>query len=161
MTEIGYRPELAPEQRYALASAARNLGEQFSGVFGTATIERFLYASYEQFAEAATVPTFLPLLAERFARQRLRALARVEGHERDGKPTVLFLCTHNAGRSQMALGWCRQLARGPCGGLVGGSEPSREMNPSAVAVMREVGIDISGEFPSPGPPRWSGPPTWW
>lgn len=47
----------------------------------------------------ATVTRFVPLFAEKFARQRLRALAKVEGLHYDGKPTVLFLCTHNAGRS--------------------------------------------------------------
>ena len=48
---------------------------QFAGVFGTETIERFLYSSFDQFASQSTVPNFLPLLAERFARQRLTALA--------------------------------------------------------------------------------------
>jgi arsenate reductase (thioredoxin) len=55
------------------------------------------------------VSHFLPLLAERFARQRLVALARLEGKADDGLPIVLFLCVHNAGRSQMALGWFNHL----------------------------------------------------
>jgi protein-tyrosine-phosphatase len=131
-----------------LTSAARNLGEQFAGVFGPETIERFLHSSYDQFTETATVPTFLPLLAERFARQRLRALAQVEGHH-DGKPAVLFLCVHNAGRSQMAMGWFEHLAGDRAIAWSGGSEPGTQVNPSAVEVMREVGIDISGEFPKP------------
>jgi arsenate reductase len=95
------------------------------------------------------VPTFLPLLAERFAKQRLRALAKVEGNVAGGKPAVLFLCVHNAGRSQMALGWFQHLAEDRAIAWSGGSEPGREVNPSAVAPMREVGIDISGEFPKP------------
>jgi arsenate reductase (thioredoxin) len=66
-----------------------------------------------------------------------------------GKPAVLFLCVHNAGRSQMALGWFQHLAGDRAIAWSGGSEPGREVNPSAVAVMREVGIDISGEFPKP------------
>ena len=146
-------PVLGRDQQYAMSSAARNLGEQFAGVFGTETIERFLYSSYEQFAGVATVPTFLPLLAERFARQRLRALARVEGKDVEGveagKPVVLFLCVHNAGRSQMALGFFRHLAGDAAIAWSGGSEPGTQVNPSAVAAMREVGIDISGEFPKP------------
>ena len=148
MTETFPRADLGPEQRYALTSAARNLGEQFAGVFGPETIERFLHSSYDQFTETATVPTFLPLLAERFARQRLRALAQVEGHN-DGKPAVLFLCVHNAGRSQMAMGWFEHLAGDRAIAWSGGSEPGTQVNPSAVEVMREVGIDISGEFPKP------------
>jgi protein-tyrosine-phosphatase len=97
----------------------------------------------------ATVPNFLPLLAERFARQRLNALARVEGKITDGKPTVLFLCTHNAGRSQMALGFFTHLAGDRAVGWSGGSEPGAQINPAAVQAMAEVGIDITGEFPKP------------
>jgi arsenate reductase len=79
-------------------------------VYGQETIERFLYSSYDQFSGSASIPNYLPLFAERFARQRLRALARVEGKRNDGKPTVLFLCVHNAGRSQMAMGFFQHLA---------------------------------------------------
>ena len=88
-------------------------------------------------------------MAERFARQRLRALARVEGKGSDGTPIVLFLCVHNAGRSQMALGWFNHLAGDRAVAWSGGSEPGSEINPAAVAAMAEVGIDITGEFPKP------------
>ena len=64
-------------------------------------------------------------------------------------PTVLFLCVHNAGRSQMALGWFNHLAGGRAVGWSGGSEPGDKVNPSAVAAMAEVGIDIAREFPKP------------
>jgi arsenate reductase (thioredoxin) len=64
-------------------------------------------------------------------------------------PTVLFLCVHNAGRSQMALGWFNHLAGGRAIAWSGGSEPGNEVNPSAIAVMAEVGIDITAEFPKP------------
>jgi arsenate reductase (thioredoxin) len=67
----------------------------------------------------------------------------------DGLPTVLFLCVHNAGRSQMALGWFNTLAGGRAVAWSGGSEPGPEVNPAAIAAMAEVGIDISGEFPKP------------
>ncbi|HEY3142730.1 MAG TPA: arsenate reductase ArsC [Acidimicrobiales bacterium] len=67
----------------------------------------------------------------------------------DDRPVVLFLCVHNAGRSQMALGWFNHLAGGRAVAWSGGSEPAAEINPAAVAVMREVGIDISQEFPKP------------
>jgi arsenate reductase len=149
MAEAYQLPELGVDQQYALLVAARRLAEDFSGVFGTETIDRFLHSSYEEFAGRATVPNFLPLLAERFARQRLRALARVEGKDHDGKPVVLFLCTHNAGRSQMAMGFFERLAGGDALAWSGGSEPGNELNPAAVDAMREVGIDISEEFPKP------------
>lgn len=65
------------------------------------------------------------------------------------KPTVLFLCTHNAGRSQMALGFFTRLAGDDAVAWSGGSEPGNELNPAAVAVMAEVGIDITTEYPKP------------
>jgi len=98
------------EQRLVLKLAAERLAEEFGGTFNSATIELFLNTSYDQFTGDAKVTTFLPLMAERFARQRLRALARVEGKATEGVPVVLFLCVHNAGRSQMALGWFNHLA---------------------------------------------------
>jgi arsenate reductase (thioredoxin) len=67
----------------------------------------------------------------------------------DGKPTVLFLCTHNAGRSQMALGYFSHLADDNAVAWSGGSEPAGEINPAAVAAMAEVGIDITAEYPKP------------
>jgi protein-tyrosine-phosphatase len=67
----------------------------------------------------------------------------------DGRPSVLFLCTHNAGRSQMALGFFTHLAGEDAVAWSGGSEPGQEINPSAIAAMAEVGIDITGEFPKP------------
>jgi arsenate reductase len=67
----------------------------------------------------------------------------------DTEPTVLFLCVHNAGRSQMALGFFRHLAGDRAIGWSGGSEPGHEINPSAIAAMAERGIDISREFPQP------------
>ncbi len=105
----------------------------------------------------AHVLTFVPLLAERFARQRLRALAKVEGRAGDGLPTVLFLRVHNAGRSQMALGWFSHLAGDRAVAWSGGSEPGAEVNPSAIAAMDEVGIDIREEYPKhPQRPRRPG-----
>jgi arsenate reductase (thioredoxin) len=64
-------------------------------------------------------------------------------------PAVLFLCVHNAGRSQMALGWLRHLGGDRVTGLSGGSEPKTEVNKVAVAAMAEAGVDISGESPKP------------
>ena len=67
----------------------------------------------------------------------------------DGVPAVLFLCVHNAGRSQMALGWFQHLAGDRAVAWSGGSEPARAVNPSAVQAMAEVGIDIAQAFPKP------------
>ena len=143
------RHDLSIDQQLALRTSATRLQQDFGDQFGVETIELFLHTSYEQFAGRASVPNFLPLLAERFARQRLHALAKVEGKSNDGKPTVLFLCTHNAGRSQMALGFFTHLADDRAVAWSGGSEPGDEVNPAAVAAMAERGIDISREYPKP------------
>lgn len=149
MTESYRRREITLDQQHALLIAARRLGDEFSGVLSTETIDRFLHSSYDELAPGATIVNFLPLLAERFARQRLRALVRIEGKEHDGKPIVLFLCVRNAGRSQMALGFFQHLAGDRAIGWSGGSEPGSQVNPAAIEAMREHGIDISGEFPKP------------
>jgi protein-tyrosine-phosphatase len=140
---------LTIDQQLALKVAAKNLGATFEGTFGPETIQEFLANSYDQFAGRATVTNFVPLLAERFAKQRLTALARVEGKHNDGLPVVLFLCVHNAGRSQMALGWFNHLAGDRAIAWSGGSEPGTDVNPSAVEAMGEVGIDITAEYPKP------------
>ena len=149
MTSTYPHPQITLDQQVALKTAAARLSRDFDGTFGVETIERFLHTSYDQFAGRATVVNFLPLLAERFARQRLQALAKVEGLSHDGKPTVLFLCTHNAGRSQMAMGFFEHYAGDAGVAWSGGSEPGDEVNPAAVAAMAERGIDISGEYPKP------------
>jgi len=67
----------------------------------------------------------------------------------EGKPTVLFLCVHNAGRSQMALGFFNHYAGDNAVAWSGGSEPGTSVNPAAVEAMAERGIDITEEFPKP------------
>ena len=67
----------------------------------------------------------------------------------EDRPEVLFLCIHNAGRSQMALGWFKHLAGDRALGLSGGSEPADQINRIAIQAMAEVGIDITEEYPKP------------
>jgi arsenate reductase (thioredoxin) len=141
--------DIALDQQQALLTAATRLQRDFDGTFGVETIERFLHSSYDEFAGRATVANYLPLIAERFARQRLRALSKVEGKALSGVPTVLFLCVHNAGRSQMALGFFTHLAGDNAVAWSGGSEPGSQINPVAVDAMAERGIDITQEFPKP------------
>jgi arsenate reductase (thioredoxin) len=65
------------------------------------------------------------------------------------KPSVMFLCVHNAGRSQMASGWLKHLSGDAVDVFSGGSEPASTVNPAAIEAMAEVGIDIRTEFPKP------------
>jgi arsenate reductase (thioredoxin) len=137
------------DQRQALKSAVARLHSEFADTLNLETIEWFLYSSYDQLAASATVQDFLALLAERFAGQRLRALAKVEGKSTEGKPVVLFLCNHNAGRSQMAMGFFTRLAGHAAVAWSGGPEPKGEINPAVIAVMTERGIDLANEYPKP------------
>ena len=149
MTETYHRADLSIDQTLALKRAATRLCGEFDGTFGKETIDRFLHSSYEEFAGRATIPNFLPLLAERFARQRLKALAKLEQPDTNAAPVVLFLCTHNAGRSQMAMGFLQHLAGDGAVAWSGGSQPSSTINPAAIEAMAERGIDISREYPKP------------
>ena len=142
-------PEVAPDQQLALEAAADRLQREFGDHIGEETIDKFLHTSFDQFAARATVPNFVPLLAERYTRQHLQALVRIEGNVDGGTETVLFLCNHNAGRSQMALGFLNHLAHNRADAWSGGSEPDIDIDPAAVEAMSEVGIDIAGEFPKP------------
>ena len=63
------------------------------------------------------------------------------------KPSVLFVCVHNAGRSQMAAGWLTQLSEGAIEVRSAGSVPAEQVNPVAVEAMREVGVEIAAERP--------------
>ena len=142
--------ELSTEERLLLRQAAERLQRQFSGVLNTETVVRFLTDSTDRLVTAATTTTWVPLLAERFARDRLRALVRLERPEiASATPSVLFLCVHNAGRSQMAAGWMRHIAGDAVDVYSGGSEPAASVNSSAVSAMAEVGVDIRDELPQP------------
>ena len=141
--------ELPLETRLQLRQAADRLKETFAGQLNTETIERFLTESFDQISAGARLPNWLPLLAERFAKERLRALVRLELGPEVTTPAVLFLCVQNAGRSQMAAGWMRHLAGDEVDVFSGGSEPAESLNRGAVAAMAEVGIDISDELPKP------------
>jgi arsenate reductase (thioredoxin) len=140
---------LPRDQQNLVNQAAVHLEREFSGTFGRETVERFIIDSLDHLAPNNKVPAFLSLLTERFARDRLNALAKIEGLQPSDRPSVLFMCVHNAGRSQMAAGWLRHLAGDRITVYSGGSKPADQINPAAVAAMSEVGIDITYEFPKP------------
>ena len=151
-SESALHIELSIDEGHALKSAAVRLRTEFADAFDVETVERMVCSSYEKLAAHATVRDFLPLLAERFARQQLHAIAKINGKSHDYQLVVLFLCNHNAGRSQMAMGFFKQLAGGGAVVWSGGSEPKGEINPAAITAMAERDIDISGEYPKP----WTG-----
>lgn len=140
---------LTEAEQLQIRDAAIRLQKQFDGQVNTETVQRLLHESTDTLVQGGKTGVWVPLLAERIARDRLRALTRLQGNADDLKPSVLFLCVHNAGRSQMAAGWLRHLAGDQVDVFSGGSEPADAVNDSAVEAMEEVGIDISVEIPQP------------
>lgn len=149
MSRQSARPEITLDQRVALRAAALSLSERFAGLHSVETVQAYLYSSYDELADRAATAAWLPLLAERFARVRLHALARVEGVGCATAPVVLFVCRTNAGRSQMAMGWFGHYAGERAVAWSAGADPASQVNPAAVDAMAEVGVDISREFPKP------------
>jgi protein-tyrosine-phosphatase len=97
----------------------------------------------------ARVTSFIPILAGRLAREQLKATARTQRSTTTPMPDVLFVCIHNAGRSQMAAGLTHVLSGGRVNVRSAGSEPADRINPAVVEAMADLGIDISQEFPKP------------
>jgi arsenate reductase len=124
------------------------LAARFAGVFSRETIARSVEESLDGWADAR-VTVHLPTLVERFARERLRAAAHLEGRLVKEVPEVLFVCVHNAGRSQMAAALLDHHARGRVHVRSAGSTPADEIHTTVVQAMSELGIDISKEFPKP------------
>lgn len=147
-THLAEQPGLLTPQALLLR-AADDLAARFSGIFGKETVERCVFDSYTALARSATVTTHLPTLAVRFARDRLDALAHAEGRLEKAVPEVLFVCTHNAGRSQLAMALMNHHARGAVHVRSAGTQPAQHVDPTVLQVLRELGIDAAAEFPKP------------
>ncbi|SNR54960.1 three-helix bundle dimerization domain-containing protein [Blastococcus mobilis] len=138
---------LMPEA--SLHRLADELSARFTGVFARETIDRYVFESYTALARTARVTTHLPVLAGRFATERLTALARSKGVLAGDVPEVLFVCVQNAGRSQMAAGLLQHRAGGRVHVRLAGSQPAPSVDDAVVAAMSEIGLDLSAEFPKP------------
>jgi arsenate reductase (thioredoxin) len=139
---------LDPVTRHHVRQAADALAGEFAGVFSRETIERYIAESLDLLGDAR-INVFVPVLAHRFARERLRALGQAEGTIVKEHPEVLFVCVQNAGRSQMAAGLMNYRAAGNVHVRSAGSDPAEEINPAVVEAMAELGIDLGEEFPKP------------
>ena len=117
-------------------------------MFSEETIARYFGESVDLLGDSS-ISVYVPVLAHRFARERLKALAQVEGRIVKAQPEVLFVCVHNAGRSQMAAGLVKLRSGGRVDVRSAGSMPALEINPAVLQAMSEIGVDISEEFPKP------------
>ena len=139
---------LDPITRQRVERAADALQEEFAGTFGRETIARYIAESADLLGNSA-VSAFVPLLAHRFARERLKALGQAEGLIAKEQPEVLFVCVHNAGRSQMAAGLVNLRSEGRIHVRSAGSTPGDVISPLVIEAMAELGIDLAEAFPKP------------
>jgi protein-tyrosine-phosphatase len=140
--------QLDPVTRNHIDKAIDSLADEFAGVFSPETVARFVDESLEGLA-GARVTDYLPVLAHRFARERLRALGQAEGTIKKIVPEVLFVCVQNAGRSQMAAALLNRRAKGRVHVRSAGSDPGERINPAVVTALAEIGLDVGEEFPKP------------
>ncbi len=148
MNEHRAQPDLLSPQA-VLSRTAHDLAAKYVGVFSAQTVERYVFESYTALRRTAKIHTHLTSLAARFAADRLTALAQSSGALAKDVPEVLFVCVHNAGRSQMAAALLDHHARGRVHVRPAGSAPVHEINPAVIAAMAEIGIDLADEFPKP------------
>src|SRR5918999_3511219 len=141
--------ELDLVTRKHLERAVETLAEELDGVFPRETIAKVVDESAARLGGEARFVDFLPVLAYRFARERLLATAQVHGLIEKALPEVLFACVQNAGRSQLAAALLDHRARGCVSVRTAGSAPAAEIHPSVVQALAEVGIDIREAYPKP------------
>ena len=139
---------LDPVTQHHVRQAADRLKSEFAGMFSVETIERYIGESLDLLGNSR-INVFVPVLAHRFTRERLKALAQVEKLISTDQPEVLFVCVHNAGRSQMAAGLVKLRSDGRIHVRSAGSAPGNEINPAVVEAMEEIGVDMGEEFPKP------------
>ncbi len=139
---------LDPVTRRHVERAAEALQVEFAGIFSQETIARYIADSTDLLGESK-INVFVPVLAHRFARERLKALAQSQGVIAKEQPEVLFVCVHNSGRSQMAAGLVKLRSQGRIHVRSAGSDPGEQVNPAVIEAMNELRVDMSQEFPKP------------
>ncbi|SEG75819.1 Protein-tyrosine-phosphatase [Thermomonospora echinospora] len=140
----------ADERREALlARIAASLAPRFDGSLSRQTVEWYVRECHNLLERPSTVGRHLPVLAERFARQRLVALAQSQGLAAKPVPEVLFVCTANAGRSQIAAALTARHAGGRVHVRTAGTCPAGRIDPMVGLALTEIGLDPGMEFPKP------------
>lgn len=139
---------LSLDTKLAVRAARQRLNDEFAGKVGQESVDAVLQASWDHIDAGARIKNHVPLLAERFARGQLWALARMNGHH-EGVPAVLFLDTHDGGRAKMAKGLLGQQLDGDVLAFSAGVDPEVDVVPEVVEVMHEVGVSLEQSFPKP------------
>ena len=142
-----------PQTEAALAAEytriVDDLSYRYEGVFNRDTVQRAVDQARATLEPIAKIPNFLPILTERFARDQLLAAAQAEGKMATSTPEILFVCVHNAGRSQMAAALAKHLSAGKVHVRSAGSQPTRAIHPLVIQALAERGIELTEAFPKP------------
>jgi protein-tyrosine-phosphatase len=138
-----------PELDKTYTRVIEDLTYRFEGVFSPESITKAVLDARNDLEPTATITEYLPVLVERFAKEQLQAAAQAEGRLAKPVPELLFVCVHNAGRSQMAAALADAMSGGRVHVRTAGSQPAGEINPQVVAVLAERGIDLSEAYPKP------------
>jgi arsenate reductase len=125
------------------------LAYTYEGIFSRDSIAQAVADARAALEPSATIPDFLPILVSRFAREQLSAAAQADGRLTKPVPELLFVCVHNAGRSQMAAALAQHLTAGKVHVRSAGSQPADQINAMAVQVLAERGISLTEAYPKP------------
>lgn len=140
-------PRVVPDTR--LRAGVARPAVRHHGTFSSETVQDVLVDSYDRLATKATVPQHLVVPAERFAGQRLDALAHPRDPLAHQVPRVLFVCAGNSGRSQLAAALLARRAAGRLTVHSAGTDPAPVIDPMVEAVLAEDGIELADAFPKP------------
>lgn len=132
-----------PDADAVVSRIARDLARRFAGVFSPETVERYVWESYEALDRTARVQTYVPVLAQQFATDRLTALAQFRGVIAKPVIEVLFVCVQNAGRSQMAAALMKHYGGSRVHVRSAGSSPAPEINPVVIRAVEELGVRMT------------------
>jgi protein-tyrosine-phosphatase len=133
----------------ALERATERLEHNFEGIFSKETIARYVKESYSMLEASAAIKVHLPSLTAKFARERLTALAQSQEKIQKDKPEILFVCVHNAGRSQMAAALALHISKGAVSVRSAGSAPSDSIPSNVHNAMEDIGVSLAEAFPKP------------
>lgn len=131
-----------------IRNEAELLAQQFKGIYSPETVSRNVWESMERFKDARILD-FLPLLMRRYSEDQLSVQYQLPEGATVDELSILYVCTHNAGRSQMAALLTETLSNGRVKASSAGSAPSDAVNPVVVQAMTEIGIDMTGAVPKP------------
>ena len=143
------RRDGAPHHDREYDRIVQNLAYKYDGVFSRESVVQAVADARAALEPVSRIPDFLPVLVERFARDQLLAAAKNQGLLARTVPELLFVCVHNAGRSQIAAALASHLSAGRVHARSAGSAPTGTILPTAVQALAERGVELAEAFPKP------------